>query len=76
LEAYRLYIYRQPLAKPKLKNQLNQFITVVRKLAKLPEYSRKERQQMIENLPMPGEILERDWLVEQLENKREASGET
>lgn len=66
LEAYRVYIYRQPLAKPKLKAQVKAFITLVRRMAKTPDYARGEFQKLADNLAPATEILERDWLAQQL----------
>jgi hypothetical protein len=66
LEAYRIYIYRQSLAKPSLKAQVKAFITVVRQMAKLPDFEIKKRKHLAQTLPPITDILERDWLEKQL----------
>lgn len=66
LEAYRVYIYRQPLAKPSLKAQVKAFISVVRQLAKMPDFEQKRRKELAKDLPPVTAILERDWLEQQL----------
>ncbi|MCB0585390.1 MAG: hypothetical protein KDD06_08715 [Phaeodactylibacter sp.] len=63
LEAYRIYIYRQDLAKPRLKQQARNFIDVIRKLAKLAPFEAEKRKALADNLPPGAEILERDWLL-------------
>ncbi|MEM7574624.1 MAG: hypothetical protein AAF433_17090 [Bacteroidota bacterium] len=67
LENYRLYIYRQSLAKGKLRKQVGNFIATVRKLTRLPEYGKSARQKLVQELAVAGEILERDWIIQQLE---------
>ena len=68
LEAYRVYIYRQPLAKPSLKAQVKAFITVVRQMAKIPDFEPQKRKELGQQLPPVTDILERDWLEKQLLN--------
>ena len=62
LEAYRIYIYRNPLAKPQLKKQLRNFIDYTRKLTKLESFETKKRKELAESLPSPTEVLEWEWL--------------
>lgn len=66
LEAYRVYIYRQTLAKPSLKAQVKAFITVVRQMAKIPAFEPQKRSDLAQQLPPVTDILERDWLEKQL----------
>lgn len=66
LEAYRVYIYRQPLAKPSLKAQVKAFISVVRQLAKISDFEPEKRKHLAQQLPPVTAILERDWLEKQL----------
>jgi hypothetical protein len=66
LEAYRVYIYRQALAKPSLKAQVKTFITVVRQMAKIPDFEQERKKELAKNLPPVTAILERDWLEKQL----------
>lgn len=66
LEAYRVYIYRQSLAKPSLKAQVKAFITVVRQMAKIPDFEPQKKEELAKNLPPVMDILERDWLEKQL----------
>ena len=62
LEAYRLYIYRHPLVKPKLKLQTRNFIDFTRKLAKLAPFEKEKRQKLADSLPPATEVLEWEWL--------------
>ncbi|MCB0571180.1 MAG: hypothetical protein KDC66_15515 [Phaeodactylibacter sp.] len=66
LEAYRIYVYRQPLAKPKLKGQVRNFIEYTRKLAKLAPFEVEKRRELAESLPPATEVLEREWLAKWL----------
>ncbi|WP_020536949.1 hypothetical protein [Lewinella cohaerens] len=66
LEAYRVYIYRQSLAKPSLKAQVKAFITTVRQMAKIPDFEQERKKELAKNLPPVTDILERDWLKKQL----------
>ncbi|MCB9049249.1 MAG: hypothetical protein H6556_07435 [Lewinellaceae bacterium] len=63
LEAYRIYIYRQELAKPRLKEQARNFIDFTRKLARLAPFEKEKRRALADNLPPATDILERDWLL-------------
>ncbi len=62
LEAYRIYIYRQPLAKAELKKQVRNFIDFTRKLAKLAPFEVEKRKELARRLPPATEVLEREWL--------------
>lgn len=66
LENYRLYIYRQQLAKSGLKKQVKQFINFTRRLAKIPDFEPERRKELLQELPQPAKILEHEWLVRQL----------
>ena len=67
LENYRLYIYRQQLAKSGLKKRVKNFIDFTRRLAKIPDFEPERRKELLSELPKPAEILEHEWLVKQLE---------
>lgn len=62
LEAYRIYLYRQDLAKPQLKEQARNFIDFTRKLAKLAPFETEKRRELAESLPPATETFEREWL--------------
>lgn len=63
LEAYRIYLYRQDLVKPKLKEQARNFIDFTRKLAKLALFETEKRQALADSLPPATETFEREWLL-------------
>jgi len=63
LEAYRIYLYRQDLAKPKLKEQARNFIDLTRKLARLAPFETEKRLALAGSLPPATDIFERDWLL-------------
>ena len=69
LEAYRIYIYRQSKAKAHLKKQVGNFIDLTRKLAKLENFEKENLRTLKEELPAPGEVHEREWLVMKMEEK-------
>jgi hypothetical protein len=62
LEAYRIYIHRQRLARQKLKNQIRNFIDFTRKLSKLLPNEKEKKASLRNSLPPAEEILEWDWL--------------
>ena len=66
LEAYRIYLYRQELAKPKLKEQARNFIDFIRKLARLAPFETEKRKALAESLPPATETFERDWLLKMI----------
>lgn len=66
LENYRLYIYRQQLAKSKLKQQVKHFIDFTRRMAKIPDFEPERRANLLKELPEPAAILEHEWLARQL----------
>lgn len=70
LEAYRIYLYRQELAKPKLKEQARNFIDFTRKLARLAPFETEKRNALAESLPPATETFERDWLLRMMEGEK------
>ncbi len=64
LEAYRIYMHRQDLAKPQLKYQVRNFIDATRKLAKIPPFEVHKKQHLHQNLPQPADVMEWEWLYE------------
>jgi hypothetical protein len=67
LEGYRLYLYRQQGLKPILQQQLKAFITYARRLAKLPAYAPERKAKLYTALKEQPQIIEREWLLAQLE---------
>ncbi|MEL7423022.1 MAG: hypothetical protein AAFN81_08535 [Bacteroidota bacterium] len=68
LENYRLYIYRQQLAKAHLKQQVKRFIDFTRRMAKIPAFAPEKFADLLEKLPAAGEIMEYDWLRAQVQD--------
>ena len=66
LENYRLYIYRQQLAKRRLKQQVKRFIDFTRRMAKVPDFAPEKYAELLEELPVATEIMEYEWLRGQL----------
>ncbi len=73
LEAYRIYIYRQELARPKLKDQARNFIECTRKLARLAPFEQEKLQALADNLPPATETFEREWLLRMIKMLRKSS---
>ncbi len=64
LEAYRIYMHRQDLAKPQLKQQVRNFIDATRKLAKISPFEKHKKQDLHQNLPPPSHVMEWEWLYQ------------
>lgn len=69
LENYRLYIYRQQLAKKHLKQQVKNFIDVTRRMAKIPDFEPEKYQELLDTLPLASDMLEHEWLRKQLQDR-------
>lgn len=66
LENYRLYIYRQQLAKNHLKQQVKNFIDYTRRMAKIADFEKEKFEALLRSLPNASDILEHEWLQQQL----------
>lgn len=74
LEAYRVYLLRQELLNPQMKNQARQFVDFTRRLAKIDGPELHLLPKLLDELPPASEIYHRDWLVRQIELKRKGPG--
>ncbi len=74
LEAYRVYLLRQELLSPQMKQQARHFVDFTRKLTKIDKPEAGQLPKLKKILPATAEIYHRDWLLEQIERKMEAFG--
>ena len=71
LEANRVFLLRNKLIDPKLKKQMQKFIDFTKKLAKIEDYESEKLVLLKSKLPQASEVMHRDWVLEQIENKME-----
>ena len=74
LEAYRVYLLRQGLLSPQMKQQARRFVDFTRKLAKIDKPEAGQLPALKKALPEATAIYHRDWLLEQIERKMEVFG--
>lgn len=74
LEAYRVYLLRQELLNPQMKQQARRFVDFTRRLAKIDRPEAHLLPKLRAELPPATEIYHRDWLLEQIERKMRQFG--
>ncbi len=69
LEATRLFLHRNQLLDAERKRQMQKFVEFTAKFAKVAPHERERFQHLLEQLPPAQEMLHRDWLAGQIQEK-------
>ncbi|MBK6903677.1 MAG: hypothetical protein IPH04_12970 [Saprospirales bacterium] len=72
LEAFRIFLLRNKLLPESNRRQVQQFIDMTRKLAKIEKHEAKKIGEVEAQLPDASLILHRDWLLEKISERRKA----
>jgi hypothetical protein len=69
LEATRLFLHRNKLLDPQMKRQLQKFVEVTAKFARLEGFEKEKLERLMEDLPPAAGIMHRDWVSKQIAAK-------
>jgi hypothetical protein len=69
LEATRIFLLRNQLLDNQIKKQMQKFVEFTAKFAKIAPRDRERFQNLLEQLPPAQEMLHRDWLAGQIQEK-------
>ena len=69
LEATRLFLHRNKLLDPQMKKQLQKFVEVTAKLARLESFEKEKLERLLADLPTAEGIMHRDWIAGQIARK-------